>query len=117
MNKTQLKKINTAKKWFKKSSTFTLEYSLKNFGTMRDKNNIIEAYEYLEKSFKRHDNFKDIVKFYNSKNIFGDNDYLKLCRLLKKFTKSFNLRGEGLAERVGGKGWQDGDASKLSWSY
>lgn len=90
MNKTQIKKIEKAKTWFKKSDKFALDYALKNFATMRDKNNVIDAFEYLQKSFKSNLEFKKIEKFYDSKSIFDNKDYLKLCSMLKKFVKSFN---------------------------
>ena len=89
LNKTQLKKIENAKIWYKESDKFALDYALKNFGTMRDKNNLIDAFEYLQTSFKSHPDFKKIEKFYNSKSIFENKDYLKLSSMLKKFVKSF----------------------------
>ena len=90
LNKTQLKKIEEAKTWFKKGDKFTLDYALKNFRTSREENRIIDAYCYLEISFKSNIEFKKIKKFYNSKNEFEFKDYLKLCKMIKKFVKSFN---------------------------
>lgn len=90
MNQTQLKKIEKAKNWFKKSDKFSIDYALKNFRTSREKNTIIDAYCYLEISFKSNIEFKKIKKFYNSKNEFEFKDYLKLCKMIKKFVKSFN---------------------------
>lgn len=90
LNKTQLKKIKQAKTWFKKGDRFTLDYALKNFKTGHAKENIIDAYAYLEISFKSNIEFKKIKKFYNSKNEFEFKDFLKLCKMIKKFVKSFN---------------------------
>lgn len=90
LNKIQLKKIEDAKTWFKKSDRFPLDYALKNFKTGREKESVIDAYDYLEISFKSNIEFKKIKKFYNSKNEFEFKDYLKLCKMIKKFVKSFN---------------------------
>ena len=90
LNKTQLKKIEQAKTWFKKGDRFTLDYALKNFKTGRAKESVIDAYDYLEISFKSNIEFKKIKKFYNSKNEFEFKDFLKLCKMIKKFVKSFN---------------------------
>lgn len=90
MNKTQLKKITEAKTWFKKSDKFAIDFALKNFRTSRDENRIIDAYDYLRVSFKSNSDFKKIQKFYNSKNEFKFKDYVKLCKMIKKFVKTFN---------------------------
>lgn len=90
LNKTQLKKIKQAQTWFKKSDKFTIDYALKNFKTGHAKESVIDAYSYLETSFKSNIEFKKIKKFYDLKNEFEFKDFLKLCKMIKKFVKSFN---------------------------
>lgn len=91
LNKTQIKKINQAKIWFKKSDKYAIDDAVKRFNTQRTKDNVLSAYCTLHKSFKNHCNFLKAKSLVESSFSDSQKDYIKLAKLLKQFIKSFNL--------------------------
>ena len=90
MNKTQIQKINRAKKWFIKSDKFTIDYQINNMFNGHAKNLLIDVYEYWLSSFKKDPNFQSVIKLYEEKSFESKQDYIDLCNAIKNFVINSN---------------------------